>query len=235
MAATAVAQAALTIDEARELTSRINHAGNRLVGLLEEAHERRIWEAYGYASWVEYAQAELTISRSHAYRLLDHGKVERAIEAVTGERVAIPERQARELKPALPAVTDEIKTRVEAGESVAEAVKHTVEARKATHAESPMGDDEPETDVVKELQAASDEIAKLQALLQSHEADDKDREIRALHSRIAQTEALLSQARTEASEARKQAEWSGRLIRKIMKALAVDEPREIVPAIEALR
>lgn len=240
MAATAVAQAALTIDEARELTNRINHAGSRLVGLLEEAHERRIWEAYGYASWVEYAQAELTISRSHAYRLLDQSKVVGAIEEATGERVEIPERQARALKPDLPAVTAEIKERVESGESVAEAVKHTVEARKAkrTPDDSPVGDEgpeEPETDLVAELEAAQKEIDRLQAIVKSVEADDARREILALHSRVAQTEALLSQARTEAAEARKQSEWSGKLLRKIMKALAVDDPRAIVPAIEALR
>lgn len=241
MAATAVAQTApLTTDEARELTNRINHAGDRLVALLTEAHERRVWEALGYPSWAEYAQAEIRISRSHAYRLLDHGRVERAIEAATGERVEITERAARELKPDLPEVTAEIKTRVESGESVAEAVKNTVEARKAQHTppdNSPMGDEpeEPETDVVAELEAAQREIDRLQVIVKSVEADDAHREILALHSRIAQTEALLQQARTEAAEARKQSEWSRKLLRKIMKALAVDDPRAIVPAIEALQ
>lgn len=237
MAATAVAQTApLTTDEARELTNKINHAGDRLVALLTEASERRIWEPLGYASWAEYAQAEIKISRSHAYRLLDHGKVERAIAEATGERVEITERTARELKPDLPEVTAEIKTRVESGESVAEAVKHTVEARKPKPAPEPDEDDgaEPATDLVAELEAAQKEIERLQAIVKSLEADDTSREILALSARAAQTNALLEQARTEASEARRQAEWAGKLIRKIMKALAVQEPKEIVPAIEAL-
>jgi hypothetical protein len=108
-----------TPDEARHLTERIRDAVGAVWSLLVEAHERQAWAALGYGSWREYATAEFGMSQSHAYRILDQARVIRAIEEATGSPMGeISEREARDVKPRLKAVTDSIKEKVAAEATV---------------------------------------------------------------------------------------------------------------------
>ena len=95
---TAVAEQ-LTADAARELTTAIRTTAEQIHALLLQAYEGRAWSALGYESWREYATVELGISQSHAYRLLDHARIVRGIEAAAVSPIGeLPtEGQAREL------------------------------------------------------------------------------------------------------------------------------------------
>lgn len=129
--------AACTPDEARALTERIRSTADALWALLLEAHERRAWAALGYGSFVDYAEAEFGMGHSHAYRLLDQGRVVREIEAAVAEAIphspdgewgdpapvdvdadpvplvpTITEAEARDIKPHLAEVTDAIRDRL---------------------------------------------------------------------------------------------------------------------------
>jgi hypothetical protein len=108
----------MTEAEARVLTDRIKRTAEDLWRLLLEAHERKAWVALGYASWRHYALNEFAMGQSHAYRLLDQGRVIRALEEAAGSPLGeiVTERVARDVKPQLDAVAEEIETRVSAGE-----------------------------------------------------------------------------------------------------------------------
>lgn len=125
-----------TPDEARSLTDEIRGAAERVWSLLVEAHDRRAWAALGYSSWRDYAMAEFGMSQSHAYRLLDQGRVVSAIEEATGSPMGeLSERSARDIKPRLQAVTDTIKDRI-AEEAVAEAPERVKEIVREVIAET---------------------------------------------------------------------------------------------------
>jgi hypothetical protein len=100
-------------DEARRLTDQIKQTAERLWALLLEAHERRAWAALGYERWEDYVRSEFDMSRQQSYRLLDQGRVIREIGAVSpmGD-IAVSEREARDLKPVLPQVVQEVRERV---------------------------------------------------------------------------------------------------------------------------
>lgn len=54
-------------------------------------------------------------SQSYAYRVLDQGRVTLALQEASGSTmVEVTEREAREVKPVLPDVVDEVASRVEA-------------------------------------------------------------------------------------------------------------------------
>lgn len=104
-----------TPDEARRITEEIRGAAERIWSLLHEAHERGAWAALGYGSWAEYVQAEFDMSKRHANRLVAQGEVIRAIEAEVGPvgpTIEISEREARDIKPRLQAVTNSIKEKL---------------------------------------------------------------------------------------------------------------------------
>lgn len=115
--------AAISPDEARRLTDRIRDSVEATWALLLEAHEQKAWAALGYATWAEYVSAEFNMSRRHSYRLLDHGRVVRAIEEATSSVTHgshgsvsptgdISERVARDVRPHLDDVTNEIQQRI---------------------------------------------------------------------------------------------------------------------------
>ena len=74
----------LTPDEARDLTERIRDGLTLTWQLVVEAHDRRAWKALGYSSFRAWVQGELNISRGHAYRMLDHGRVMQALAEHVG-------------------------------------------------------------------------------------------------------------------------------------------------------
>lgn len=125
---------ALTESEARQLTDRIRSAAECLWGLLLVAQEREAWRALGYASFREYAKSEFDMGKSQAYRLVDHGRALRAIEAAAGSPVGeiAPERVTREIKPVLNVVTKDISDKVAAGEDPIAAVTASIKAARST-------------------------------------------------------------------------------------------------------
>src|SRR6266545_3073692 len=106
----------LTMAEAKHLTEEIRLVADQLWTLLLEAHERHAWKVLGYPSWDQYVAVEFEMSRSRSYQLLDQGRVIRAIAdaaevSTLVDKIDIPERVARELKPDLAAVAEDIRAR----------------------------------------------------------------------------------------------------------------------------
>lgn len=103
----------MTRDEARQLTDRINDRAAELSDLIYEAHTGGAWRALGYHTWADYVRAEVNnMSRSRSYQLLDLGRITREIEAAVSTKVDIGERAARQIKPRLGEVTDDIRDRI---------------------------------------------------------------------------------------------------------------------------
>lgn len=107
--------AALSPADARALTESIKGSAQRLYQLVLEAHEGQAHKALGYATWELYCRTEFNFERAHAYRLIDQGRVIRAIEQAAGVSPYgdISEAAARDIKPHLAEVADSISKRVE--------------------------------------------------------------------------------------------------------------------------
>lgn len=122
--------ATVTEEEARELTERIRASIEDTWKLLVEAHETKAWKALGYERWADYIANEFQRARSWSYKLLDQGEVIRAIEEASGVStpVDIDQNTARDIKPLLPVVVEDIKLRIARGEVPEEAVLKTVTA-----------------------------------------------------------------------------------------------------------
>lgn len=103
----------LTVEEAKELTSKIRSTTNILYLLIARAHKGKAYKALGYSSFAEYVREEFNYSRSYAYKLLDQAKVIEAVEAVVpeGTTVYISELSARSLKKVLPEIVAEVEER----------------------------------------------------------------------------------------------------------------------------
>lgn len=125
----------LTKAQAKALTDRIRKHIDAAWADITAAYEGKAWKALGYASWEAYVRAEFDMSRRRSYQLLDQGRVIGAIAEAAGEsvneRTQISEFAAREIKEDLPAVTAEIKQRVEQGEDPKTAIDETVAAARA--------------------------------------------------------------------------------------------------------
>lgn len=94
----------LTKAQARKLTEKTKKAADDFWRLLVQCHEDKAWAALGYASWKHYVEAEMAMSESNAFRLLDQGKVTLALEAALDSRVCqSSDSRARESSPAKPA------------------------------------------------------------------------------------------------------------------------------------
>lgn len=104
----------MTEAEARALTERIKTQMRQVCMLVLEAHQRRAWQALGYATWEGYVRQEFGLSRSRSYQLLDQGRVLLALQMALGVP-GIPELSADAaggIKLRLAEVIDEIRRRV---------------------------------------------------------------------------------------------------------------------------
>lgn len=145
--------------EARALTDRIKGHADALWALLLEAHERRAWAALGYETWSDYVFRELNIQRSRSYQLIDQGRTIRAINAAVEvstnvddglpQHSGIPpihvtEWEARELKPCLPEVTEQVRERTNGAppERVPEIVSEVVSEFRGAHVAQNSGQNE---------------------------------------------------------------------------------------------
>lgn len=107
-----------------------------------------------------------------------------------------------------------------------------------TSAESSKSEPSEETtdvveDLQRELSAADRELTEARRLVASLEKDDKDREIRALHSQLAQTNARINGLLAEKRAAVEQAEYYGKLLKRIAKAVGVEKYSDIIGKIAA--
>lgn len=89
----------LTQAAARKLTDEIKADAHKLSDKIVQAYDGGAWSALGYSSWREYTMSEFDMSQSQAYRLLDMGRVMRALESVSPIGEKPNEAQARELVP----------------------------------------------------------------------------------------------------------------------------------------
>lgn len=170
-------QKSLNRAEATALTERIRKHIDAAWADITRAYEGKAWKVLGYETWEAYVRTEFDMSRRRSYQLLDQGRVIQAIGEASGNvnhGTPITERQAREIKPDLPAVTAEIKTKIAEGKEPAAAVKEVVEnkraakdtakqAQKAQQAEYDRQRDEAAAalpDAVKQQQAAKDAAIK---------------------------------------------------------------------------
>jgi hypothetical protein len=98
---------------ARALTERIRPGSRRVCLLLLIAHQRRAWQVLGYRSWAEYVVAELGISRSRSYELVEQGLVVRELCRAAGvaEMPEVSSLAAVQIKPYLARVAREVGAR----------------------------------------------------------------------------------------------------------------------------
>lgn len=225
----------MTKDEAQALTDQIRASINQAWNLLLEAYEQRAWSAMGYTSWGAYVRSEFDISRQRAYQLIDQGRAIRAIGEAAGlsTTVDITERDARDIKPVLDEVTEEIKERVEAGEDPKSVVGEVIKAKREEIQAERKGQapEEPEIDLVAELEEAHGIIQKQEALIESLSKDDLAKEVREWRDRYERLESRLAQANTTAAEAKKQAQSYATLLSKIRKKLGVEKNSQILGAL----
>lgn len=125
----------VTASEARTLTDAIKRSANQLWALLLEAHDKRAWVALGYPSWREYAKAEFSFGQSQGYRLLDQGRVIRALEQGANSPIGeiVSEKVARDIKPHLAAVVADVQERVADGADPQDAVEAAIGAVRLQH------------------------------------------------------------------------------------------------------
>lgn len=102
-------------------------------------------------------------------------------------------------------------------------------------AEGTEENDSDAPDVGAELESAHAEIDRLTALVESLSTNDSAREIISLQAKFAQLNGRLQQQITTGSEARKQAEHYGGLLKKVRTVLGVSANSEILSAIETLK
>lgn len=116
----------LTEVEARDLTIEIRRTSVRLWILVVEAHDRGAHTALGYDTWADYVKAELKISESRSYQLLDTGHVMREL-AVAGVNVdemdPPPARVVSRIKDRLPDLRRTAEDAIKKGHDVDKAVR----------------------------------------------------------------------------------------------------------------
>lgn len=121
---------------ARELTDQIKANADELWRLMLQAYEGGAHTALGYSSWGDYFETEFGGGKSQAYRVLDAGRVARALEddSPIGERdddssvgKQLNEAQARALSPLVkedPALARRVAEEVNAEHGQSAAAKH---------------------------------------------------------------------------------------------------------------
>jgi hypothetical protein len=94
--------------EARQCVDEIRTGIVNVRQRLLDLYERRGWEALGYSSWRECAQAEFGHHQSYAYRLLEAAEIQRNISPIGEIEKPIRESQLRPLAPLPPDLQREV-------------------------------------------------------------------------------------------------------------------------------
>jgi hypothetical protein len=77
-------QAYKRADMIRQAMGQMAAAGTKMCLILEEAHEARDWIFLGYRGFQSYAEKELGLHHSHAYRLLEYARCIKALAEAWG-------------------------------------------------------------------------------------------------------------------------------------------------------
>jgi len=94
---------------ARDLTERINTGAEDLAGMLKRAHDEKAWAALGYESWQAYTLAEIKLSKSRIFQLLDYEEIRQELkESTMVDSSSLNERAARALKKVEPSKRPEV-------------------------------------------------------------------------------------------------------------------------------
>lgn len=195
------------------------------------------FEAYCFERW--------GIRKSQAYRLIAGADVLEILSPMgdtPGESNTLPtsERQVRPLTR-LPADerADAWKEAVDTapnGKVTGAHVEEVVDRRqpKPEAEEEPEPEDDPIEALTQEIRALERRNAELEDLNESLNKSDLGREVTAWSAKYAQLNARLEQALKTGSEAKKQAEYQGKLLSKIRKLLGVERNGDILDVIREL-
>lgn len=159
-------------DAAKKLTEEIRSTASATYVLVKRAYDYKAWLALGYSSWGDYVTKEFSISKSRSYQLINQAKVLDEISSVTpdGTDVMITEAQARDVRDALPKITNRVKEETEGQtpEEAAETVNSIIEdarTEKKAKKEDPWADavaeagkpkdEKPDTDGINSINQAT--------------------------------------------------------------------------------
>ncbi len=216
-----------------------------------EIRDGRLYRAT-HETFEAYCLERWQISRPRAYQLINHSLVLGAIGEAAGTLspngsaseadgnlstyVDISDLAARDIKPYLAEVTEEIREKVAKGADPVTTTFEVIEAKraeiKAEAKEVEPVDHEP--DPWKELEFAYKENQELQTLVDSLSKPDVAKELADWQQRYNQLEGRLGQAVTTSNEAQKQAQYYSDAMKNIRKLLKVEKTQEIIPRIKAL-
>lgn len=137
----------LSESDARRLTTEIQRTSVRLWVLVTEAHDRKAYAALEYATWDDYCRAELKMSPSRSYQLLDTGHVMKELALAGADLDSVPVPPARivaRVKGRLPEVRRTIRSAISAGEDLDQALRELAREPFAVESE-PEPEEETET------------------------------------------------------------------------------------------
>lgn len=172
---------------------------------------------------------------TRAYRLMQASEV---VETLPIGSTPANEAQARELVKVPEAERAEVMQEASTnGKPTAEKIREAATRRREPEPTQPAEPepDDHEPDPIAEWERAEKEVSRLSALVDSLEADDSGREIRALSARCAGLEGRLQQAISTQNEAVRTAKYAQGQLRKIRDELNVTSDREILEAIRDLK
>lgn len=124
--------------DARNLTHEIQRTSVRLWVLVTEAHDRKAYASLNYPTWDDYCRAELKMSPSRSYQLLDTGHVMKELAKAGANLDDMPVPTARvvaKVKGRLPEVRRTIQTAISAGEDLDKALRSLAREARTVAAE----------------------------------------------------------------------------------------------------
>jgi AAA+ ATPase superfamily predicted ATPase len=110
---TALKKTPLTKAEALVLVDKIKRSAHDLGVLLLEARERAADKALGYKTWYEFIEAEFHFRRQRAEQLIGLAKVMAALSAAASTHVVVTDLEARDIKPHIGKVVEDIEEEIE--------------------------------------------------------------------------------------------------------------------------
>lgn len=156
--------------EAEELLDRYNTARDALGlafghwhGLYVEMHDREAWRAFGYAGWGEFAEQELGVERTKAYRLLHQAELVASLESAGIEVSSVSQRTAALLAGddvAVGEIVDEVKEGVKPAQAVRNAANRRRPAPRPERMPEPPAEPEPAPAVSESMRAAREALGR---------------------------------------------------------------------------
>jgi len=203
-----------------------------------------------HGTFEAYCSARWQISRPRVYQLINHSQVVDALEIAAGDlstNVDISEFAARQIKPHLAEVTEEIRTKIAGGADPVKTTYQVIEAKReeikadAKPAKATTPDDnpypdyvEPEPDWATDLEEVMEENRRLEDIIKTLTSNDLAKQALDWQTRFYQLDGRLSGEITTSNEAQKQAQYYSDVLKKIRQSLNVLKNQEIIPRIQKL-